>query len=241
MSDFNQQIQDTSDHLYSYGFDFDVMHPLMFREFKPFFLSGKCLELGSHRGRFTRRLLEQFDFVTCIEGSSDAAREAERILSGKARIINATFEDTKLPEKFENIVFTHVLEHIEDPLMLLKKIHDDWLAPGGRLFLVCPNAEAASRQIAVSMGLISSCTSVTRAESLQGHKRTYTMSSLAEEVIAAGFHIEQLDGIFFKALANFQWDQLLRTEIISPEYIEGCYQLGKLYPNLCASICAICS
>ena len=43
-------------------------------------------------------------------------------------------------------------------------------------------------------------------------------------------------GIFFKALANFQWDKLLQTDIISDEYIEGCYQLGHLYPDLCSSI-----
>lgn len=47
-------------------------------------------------------------------------------------------------------------------------------------------------------------------------------------------------GIFFKALANFQWDRLLKTDIISKEYLEGCYQLGQVYPDLCSSIFLLC-
>jgi hypothetical protein len=47
-------------------------------------------------------------------------------------------------------------------------------------------------------------------------------------------------GIFFKALANFQWDRLLQTDIISKEYLDGCYMLGQQYPDLCSSIFLMC-
>ena len=47
-------------------------------------------------------------------------------------------------------------------------------------------------------------------------------------------------GIFFKALANFQWDKLLNTDIISKEYLDGCFELGQQYPDLCSSIMLIC-
>jgi len=47
-------------------------------------------------------------------------------------------------------------------------------------------------------------------------------------------------GIFFKALANFQWDRLLQTDIISREYLEGCYKLGQQYPDLRSSIFLMC-
>jgi hypothetical protein len=47
-------------------------------------------------------------------------------------------------------------------------------------------------------------------------------------------------GIFFKALANFQWDRLLETDIVSEGYLEGCYQLGQRYPDLCSSIFLMC-
>ena len=47
-------------------------------------------------------------------------------------------------------------------------------------------------------------------------------------------------GVFFKALANFQWDQLLQTNIVSEEYLEGCFQIGQIYPDLCSSIVLVC-
>ena len=58
--------------------------------------------------------------------------------------------------------------------------------------------------------------------------------------MAAGLAPMHRTGVFFKALANFQWDRLLGTDIISEEYLEGCYQLGQQYRYLCSSIVLIC-
>jgi hypothetical protein len=57
---------------------------------------------------------------------------------------------------------------------------------------------------------------------------------------AAGLKVIHRSGIFFKVLANFQWDRLLQTDIISKEYLEGCYELGQQYPDLCSSIFLMC-
>ena len=64
----------------TYNFDFDVIHPFMIRSFKPFFVSGNVLELGSFRGDFTRRLLNLFSDVTCVEASESAIEFARRAL-----------------------------------------------------------------------------------------------------------------------------------------------------------------
>ena len=56
----------------------------------------------------------------------------------------------------------------------------------------------------------------------------------------AGLNVIHRSGIFFKALANFQWDRLLKTDIITEEYLEGCYDLGQHYPDLCSSIFLMC-
>jgi len=114
------------------------------------------------------------------------------------------------------------------------------LAPGGRLFLVCPNANAPSRQIAVKMGLISYNSAITSAEADHGHKCTYSLDTLERDAVASGLNVVHRSGIFFKALANFQWDRLLQTDIISKEYLESCYKLGQQYPDLCSSIFLMC-
>lgn len=237
---FDQEIVDNENRRYAYGFDFDVMHPFMIRSFRPFFRPGALLELGSFKGDFTRRLLEDFRDITCVEASADALEEARSRLGDKVRLVHGEFEAVTLPRRYDNILLTHVLEHLDDPVALLRRINEDWLAEGGRLFLVCPNANAPSRQIAVKMGLISHNAAVTPGEAAHGHRCTYALDTLERDASAAGLRVIHRSGVFFKALANFQWDRLLQTDIISPEYLEGCYLLGQQYPDLCSSIFLLC-
>jgi 2-polyprenyl-3-methyl-5-hydroxy-6-metoxy-1,4-benzoquinol methylase len=238
--DYNVEMKDASNHRYAYGFDFDVMHPFMIKSFKPFFNKGSLLELGSFKGDFTARFLPYFDDVTCVEASDVAIEEAREKLGDKVKFVNSLFEKVALPKRYDNIVLTHVLEHLDDPVLVLKRINDEWLNEGGRLFLVCPNANAPSRQIAVKMGLITHNAAVTPTEAEHGHRRTYTLDTLERDAVAAGLKVVHRSGIFFKALANFQWDRLLQTDIISKEYLEGCYKLGQQYPDLCSSIFLMC-
>jgi len=237
---YDRELKDTPDHKYAYTFDLDVMHPFMLRSFEPFIHGGDVLELGSYTGEFTTRLTNRFTEITCVEASGEAAQTAQARLGNKARIIQSTFESVTLDRRFSHVVLTHVLEHLDDPVGVLKRINDEWLSDTGRLFLVCPNGNAASRQIAVHMGIISHNAAVTPAEREHGHRITYTLDTLERDARAAGLNVIHRSGIFFKALANFQWDRLLATDIISKEYLEGCYQLGHVYPDLCSSIFLVC-
>jgi 2-polyprenyl-3-methyl-5-hydroxy-6-metoxy-1,4-benzoquinol methylase len=241
--DYNSELNDSRDserEKYAYGFDFDVMHPYLIKSFAPFFRGGSALELGSYKGQFTKRLLPFFSDLTCVEASDLAVAQARLELEGKVTLINAPFESAALPRRYEHVVLTHVLEHVDDPVELLNRINKEWLSDNGRLFLVCPNGNAPSRQIAVKMGLISHNCAVTDAEAKHGHRRTYTLDTLERDATAAGLNVVHRSGIFFKAFANYQWDRLLQTDIVSREYIEGCYQLGQQYPDLCASIFLLC-
>ncbi len=237
---YNKELKDTTEHKYAYNFDFDVMHPFILRSFIPFFKDGNFLELGSFKGDFTRKFMPYFDDITCVEASDEAIAIAKNEFGDKIKFVNGLFENVTLPVKYDNIVLTHVLEHIDDPVAVLKKINDEWLSDTGRFFLVCPNANAPSRQIAVKMGLISHNSAITSAEAQHGHKITYALDTLERDARAAGLNVVHRSGIFFKALANFQWDKLLKTDIISNEYLEGCYQLGMQYPDLCSSIFLMC-
>ena len=238
--DYNKELKDTADHKYAYQFDFDVMHRFMIQAFEPFYKKGNCLELGSFKGDFTKRLTTHFDDITCVEASDEAIIVARNELGKKVKFINALFEDAVLPQQYDNIILTHVLEHLDNPVAVLKRINDEWLAEDGRFFLVCPNANAPSRQIAVKMGLLPHNSAVTAAEAEHGHRITYTLDTLESDARAAGLKVVHRSGIFFKALANFQWDRLLNTDIISEEYLQGCYQLGQIYPDLCSSIFLLC-
>ena len=238
--DYNLELKDTKDHKYAYNFDFDIMHPFMVKSFEPFFIKGNLLELGSFKGDFTKRLLPHFQDITCVEASETAIGIARKEFDGNVKLVHSVFETVKLPTKYDNIILTHVLEHIDDPVSLMKRINDEWLSDQGRFFLVCPNAHAPSRQIAVKMGLISHNSVITPSEQEHGHRITYSLDTLERDVKASGLKVLYRSGIFFKALANYQWDRLLETDIISPAYLEGCYQLGQQYPDLCSSIFLLC-
>jgi 2-polyprenyl-3-methyl-5-hydroxy-6-metoxy-1,4-benzoquinol methylase len=237
---FNLELADAVNRKYAYDFDLEVMHPFMLRSFLPFLRPGNCLELGSYKGDFTRRLLPFFDQLTCVEASDEAIESARKQLGDRVEYVNSRFETANLRATFDNIILTHTLEHSDDPVALLTRINVEWLAKDGRLFLVCPNANAPSRQIAVHMGLIADNAAVTIGEAAHGHRVTYALDTLERDARAAGLQVIHRTGIFFKALANYQWDMLLKTEIISKEYLEGCYRLGQRYPDLCASIFLLC-
>lgn len=239
--DYNNEFHNTADHQYVYNFDFDIMHRYFMRAMSPFFVNREnCLELGSFKGDFTKRLLANFKKVTCIEASGDAIKIAQEKLNNEAIIHHSTFEEAQLAQKFDTVIMTHVLEHISDPVSVLKKIREEWLSDNGYFFVICPNANAPSRQIAVKMGLITHNAAVTPSEKEHGHHITYSLDTLERDATQAGLKVVFRTGIFFKALANFQWDKILKTDIISEEYLEGCFQLGQVYPDLCSSILLVC-
>ncbi len=240
MRDYNKEHKDNEGRKYTYSFDLDVMHPYMIKSFESFFNKGNMLELGSFQGNFTNLFLPYFDDITCVEASDEAVQIASDRFGDRVKIINSLFENVDLKEKYDNIIMTHVLEHISDPVAVLKRINDEWLSDTGRFFLVCPNANAPSRQIAVKMGLISHNAAVTPAEKEHGHHITYSLDTLERDARAAGLKVVHRSGIFFKALANFQWDRLLQTDIISKAYLDGCFELGQQYPDLCSSIFLMC-
>ena len=179
--DFNLETRDTTDHKYSYNFDFDVMHHFMIKAFKPFIQGRDLLELGSYKGDFTKKVLSLFEAITCVEASDEAIGIAKGKLPNNIEFIQGMFETIKLEKKYTNIFLTHVLEHLSDPVQVLKRINDEWLEDNGKLFLVCPNANAPSRQIAVKMGLISHNSAITDSESKHGHHITYTLDTLERD------------------------------------------------------------
>lgn len=238
--DLNKEHTD-NERKYGYSFDYDVMHHYMLKSIKNFKLHEDILELGCFEGRFTERLVKDYKFVTAVEGSSNAYEIAKNNPKlSNVNFICSMFEDLKTPTQYSNILMSHVLEHLDDPVQILKKINNNLLADDGYFFLICPNANAPSRQIAVKMGLISHNSAVTPAEAEHGHHITYTLDTLERDATQAGLDVVHRSGIFFKSLANFQWDKILQTDIISQEYLEGCYQLGQQYPDLCSSIMLVC-
>lgn len=249
----NNEFQDKSDRKYAYDFDY-ILRDYMVRDFEPLFVDvissnkvSNALEMGCYKGEFTKKISPYFEKITVIEGSSDLVRYCKNIFDAAPELVsnkcicylNHRFEDVLIEESFDNIFLIHTLEHLDNPVETLTKINE-WLSENGRLFLAVPNANAASRQIAVNMGLITHNTAVTDGERNHGHRCTYNLDTLKQEAKQAGLKIVKEGGIFFKPFANFQFDQMIERNIVNDQYLDGCYQLGMRYPDLCASIFLVC-
>jgi len=235
--DYNAEYKDNT-RKYAYDFDY-ILRNFMMQSFAPFLVPGKALELGCYKGEFTKLLLKQFHDVTVVEAADELIGYCRQNVSSQVRYINSTFETVCLDAEYDSVFLMHTLEHLDDPILVLNRIKG-WLSPRGRLFLVVPNANAPSRQIAVKMGLVPFNSAVIESERLHGHRKTYSLDTLEHEALTSGLNVIHRGGIFFKPLAGSQFDEALAHKVISAEYLEGCYKLGMIYPDLCASIFVVC-
>ena len=239
MRDYDKEFQDTTLRQYAYDFD-SVVRKYMMRTLAPFFpRGGKALEIGCFEGESTRLIGEHFDDLTVLEASGELIATARANVRDGIAFVHDTIETVEFGPRFDAIFLVHTLEHLDAPVDALARI-GSWLTPGGRLFLVVPNAQAASRQIAVRMGLIETNNSVTEGERIHGHRCTYSLDTLEHEALQAGLQVTQRGGILFKPMANFQFDAALRAGIIDQPFFEGCYKMGMKYPDLTASVYVVC-
>ncbi len=215
-----------------------AMRGYMMRSFEPFFRDGPCLQVGCAHGDQTSLLVERFDDVTVIEPAAEFLAYAKARIGDRAVFVDALIETFETERRFETILFSHVLEHVADPVAALARL-GALLTPTGRLYTVVPNAEAPSRRIAVKMGVLDHLEGMSEADIAAGHRRIYRLDTLGRDVRAAGLTMQQTGGIFFKPLANFQLDALLGGPLIGEAFMEGCYQLGREDPASCASIYVI--
>ena len=212
-----------------------LMRGYMMRTFAPWFVDGACLQVGCAHGDQTSLLLERFEDLTVLEPTPGFIDVARRKVGGRVRFVEGLVEAFDTADRFDTIVFSHVLEHVEDPVACLRTL-GALLNDDGRLFVVVPNAEAPSRRIAVKMGVLPCLEALSADDRAAGHRRVYRLDSLRDDVEAAGLARATDGGIFFKPLANFQLNALADGPLLSEDFFEGCYRLGQEQPTACASI-----
>jgi 2-polyprenyl-3-methyl-5-hydroxy-6-metoxy-1,4-benzoquinol methylase len=218
---------------------FDLaMHRYMMRTFNPFFKPGPCLQVGCAHGDQTTLILEIYEDVVVLEPTRAFIEMTRAKVGDKVRFVEALLEEYETEERFETIIFSHVLEHVDDAQAALSKL-GTLLSPSGRLYVVVPNAEAASRRIAAKMGVLTHLEDLSPDDIAAGHRRVYRLDTLTRDIKSAGLKVADSGGIFFKPLANFQLNALMNGPLISETFMEACFELGREQPGLSASIYVI--
>jgi SAM-dependent methyltransferase len=99
---------------------------------------GRVLDIGTGTGGMAGSLQQSGYEVLGLEPEESMAAEAR---DKGLQVAVTTFEEwTPTPEPFDVVLMSNVLEHVDQPLVVLQKIKTV-LAPGGRLFIEVPNIE----------------------------------------------------------------------------------------------------
>lgn len=108
-----------------------------------FVKKGKMLEIGSATGVMLMLFKSRGWDALGIEPSG-SCKEAE----GKGlRVLNVKFEEAKLPKDyFDLVVLNHTLEHMDNPMSVLKRVNT-LLKEGGIVFIDVPNAGGLGAKI----------------------------------------------------------------------------------------------
>jgi len=203
-----------------------------FKTFQPFLKGSIGLELGPATGYMTKHLINYFKELHVIEGSGELLKKIPDYKNIKK--VHSLFEDYKATVQYDTIVMGHVLEHIHEPIALLKKIHT-WLDDDGIFLVSVPNAKSIHRIVAVQMGMLESIYTLNSRDKELGHYRVYDMDTLKSDVIEAGFSIVESGGIFLKPLSNKQIEDTWTDEMI-----DGFYNISSQFKDFCAEIFLVC-
>jgi 2-polyprenyl-3-methyl-5-hydroxy-6-metoxy-1,4-benzoquinol methylase len=202
--------------------------------FARFWKGTRCLELGPAEGVMTRALAQAFPDLTLVEGA-EAFCASLRNRFPRAIVVRSLFEDFAPAAVFDTIVLGHVLEHVEDPVEILRRA-GNWLAPDGVVCCAVPNARSLHRQVAVILGMLESEHSLNPTDLHHGHRRVYHPERFRADFLAAGLRILFFGGYWIKPLANAQMEGIWPQETI-----RAFMQLGERYPDIAAEIYVIAS
>lgn len=197
---------------------------------------GTILELGLGHGRTTGLYYKNFDRHVVIDGSPaiiqqfrDTHPEFDRL-----DIQEAYFENFDTSERFDVISMGFVLEHVDDPALVLNRFKK-FLKPGGYIVITVPNGESLHRRLGNIAGLLPDMMALGAGDLKFGHKRVYSVDTLNALVANCGCFIDQMEGLFLKPLMTSQIEQLNLSEPL----LQAMMTAGRPYPELCAAMLAL--
>jgi 2-polyprenyl-3-methyl-5-hydroxy-6-metoxy-1,4-benzoquinol methylase len=127
----------------------------------------------------------------------------------------------------------HVLEHVEDPVAILKKAKN-WLAKDGVILGAVPNSRSLHRQAAVIMDIQATEDTMSELDYHHGHRRIYNPETFRGDFSKAGLKVMHFGGYWLKPVSNNQihasW---------SKEMLYAFMKLGERYPDIAGEIYVI--
>lgn len=183
--------------------------------------------------RFIERLADSLDRYVLLEGSKEILEEFRAAVSPPQNVqfVHSLFECYQGDTTFDAIEMGFVLEHVDDPGLVLDKFKL-YLNPGGSIFIAVPNARSLHRQLGASAGLLSDLYALSEHDHQLGHQRYFDLESLRNLVQGAGLTVVRTEGLFLKPITTAQ----IRSLALPPEILEAFCRVGVERPDLCNAI-----
>lgn len=185
----------------------------------------RVLELGVGDQVWTSKLVKRFADVTTVDGSARLLEVTrQRLQNSSWTSVHALFEEYTPEERFDLVLATYVLEHVDSVEVILERARQHWLVPGGHIAVAVPHALSLHRRLAVKMGLVGHVSVLGETDARMGHHRCLTWQEMEAYLVNAGFEVLERKGLFTKALPN----NLLTA--CTDEQLKGLVELGLELP-----------
>ena len=196
---------------------------------------GRLLSLGIGHSIVSNMLLrlmsdQYIGHYTLIEGSDVLISKFRSRLdagSEQLEIIPTFFEDYVPEEAFDAIEMGFVLEHVDDPGLILSRFKK-FLRPGGTLFVAVPNARSLHRLVGNSAGLLSDLYELSDYDRQLGHQRYFDAHSIRALVEEFGFKVLGMHGLVLKPFSTQQLLDLSLPPEIWTAFTDVGYQLPEI-------------
>ena len=195
----------------------------------------RVLSLGIGGQRVSQAIRDRLDVTDyhILEGSADiiARYRAETSPPAHVTIHHTYFEQAHFDRPFDAIEMGFVLEHVDDPGLILRRFRA-FLKPTGVLFAAVPNARSLHRLLGHSAGLLTDLYALSECDRELGHKRYFDSDSISRLVEDSGYTILDKVGLVLKPLTTSQLQQLS----LAPGIENALIDVGYGLPDICNGV-----
>ncbi len=196
---------------------------------------GHCeglLELGIGHGHTASIFNAACDRHLIVEGSQVVINLfLENHPAFPAELVHDYFESFETDDLFDVIVMGFILEHVDDPGVLLES-YKKLLTPEGRMFVAVPNAKSMNRRLGLELGIIDDIYSLNETDLVQGHKRQFCRDTLGQLLTENGYRVVHEEGIYLKPLPL----RVLKTLPDFEANLQAMLKVGVEFPDLCVGL-----
>lgn len=179
-------------------------------------------------------LADKISSYTAVEGSRALVERYQKNVrfSFPFDLIHSYFENFETERKFDVIEMGFVLEHVDDPELIVSRF-SKLLKPGGVICAAVPNALSMHRVLGARAGMLPDLYTLSEWDRKLGHKRYFDWSTFDSLFERLDLTVTRRAGLMLKPFSTDQmnalglpdvvWDVLFHSGDLAPQYAYGIY------------------